>query len=84
MNEMIITEVENYEFGLVTMFEMVTQISTIDCKEGMIIAEQIEKIRDTDEYRALLWAFREGVGRLFQENREIDTIIGYYQVMMKK
>jgi hypothetical protein len=81
MNEMIIEEIKNYEFGFTTFFEMVTQIANIDCKEGRIIAEQVEKIRESEEYHDYLRAFHRNVAGLFKENREIDAIVGYYQVM---
>lgn len=81
MNEKIIEEIKNYEFGLITLFELVTQLSTIDCKEGKIIAEQIEKVRESEQYHMHLRAFQANIERLFQDNREIDSIIGFYQVM---
>lgn len=81
MNARIIEEIKNYEFGFTTLFEMVTQIANIDCKEGKIIAEQIEKIRKSEQYHMYLRAFHANIERLFQDNREIDSIIGYYQVM---
>lgn len=84
MNESIIEEIKNYEFGFTTFFEMVTQIANIDCKEGRIIAEQVEKIRESEEYHDYLRAFHRNVAGLFLDNREIYSILSYYQLMMKK
>lgn len=84
MNERIVDEIKSHDFGLITMFELITQISTIDCKEGKIVAEQIEKIRGTQEYLIALNDFREKVSDMFLENREIFSILSYYQLMMKK
>lgn len=81
MNEKIIEEIKNYEFGFITLFELVTQLSTIDCKEGKIIAKQIERVRESERYHMYLRAFQVNIERLFRDNREIDSIIGYYQVM---
>jgi hypothetical protein len=84
MNESIIEEIKNHDFGFLTLFELVDRISTIDCKEGKIVAEQIEKIRNTDEYQEALMRFHRVVEDLFLDNREIYSILSYYQLMMKK
>jgi hypothetical protein len=63
------------------LIELVTQLSTIDCKEGKIIAKQIERVMESEQYHMYLRAFQANIERLFQDNREIDSIIGYYQVM---
>jgi hypothetical protein len=83
MNEMIKTAVAEYVFGLVTTSELVYKIANIESEEGNIVAKQVKKIEESEEYHQLFCEFREKVGRLFQENREIDTIIGYYQVMLE-
>lgn len=81
---MIATAVAEYNFGLVTTSELVYRIANIESAEGNIIAKQVKQIEESEAYHQLVCEFREKVGRLFQEDNKIDTIIGYYQVMLEE
>lgn len=84
MNEVIKCAVAEYNFGLITTSELVYRIANIESVEGNIIAKQVKQIEESEAYHQLFCEFREKVGRLFREDNKIDTILGYYQVMLEE
>lgn len=67
-----------YVMGLITYTELVEEMSQCDHEDAHIIAEEIDKIKQTDEYHELQREFARKLGALYEMHCDIDDIARYY------
>lgn len=67
-----------YAMGFITYTELVEEMCQCDHEDARIMSEAVDKIKQTDEYRALVHEFERKVGELYEEEYYIDDIARYY------
>lgn len=67
-----------YVTGLITYTELVEEMSQCDHEDAHIIAEEIDKVKQTDEYHELQREFARKLGALYEMHCDVDDIARYY------
>lgn len=75
------TITEYYCMGFITYKEYVQQMTETGTPEGQIIADELQAIKNSDEYFELRIEFEAKVSSLIKQNDKIDAILSYMQLM---
>lgn len=67
-----------YAIGFITYTELVEEMSQCDHEDAHIIAEEIDKVKQSDEYHELRREFERKLGALYEMHCDIDDIARYY------
>lgn len=67
-----------YAMGFITYTELVEEMSQCDHEDAHIMAEEIDKVKQSDEYHELQREFARKLGALYEMHCDIDDIARYY------
>lgn len=67
-----------YVLGFITYTELVEEMSQCDHEDAHIIAEEIDKVKQSDEYYELQREFARKLGELYEKHYNVDDIARYY------
>ena len=67
-----------YVIGLITYTELVEEMSQCDHEDAQIIAEEIDKVKQSDEYYDLQREFARKLDVLYERHSNINDIARYY------
>lgn len=68
----------DYAYGFITFTELVEHMSTCCEEDGFILHDEVEKVKQTEEFGALRREFQEKLGKLYEDNCVINDIARYH------
>ena len=84
MNKGIIDAINAWEMGFITTEEMANQITLADCLEADKVATRLDRIMNSEEYKALEFEFHAKISKLIEADCGIMAVVKFYQLMMLK
>lgn len=67
-----------YAMGFITYTELVEKMCQCDHEDAQIMAEEVDKVMQSDEYHELQQEFARKLGAIYEMHRDIDCIASYY------
>lgn len=75
----IIKDVANdYTYGFITFTELVEGMSACYEEDGLILRDEVEKVKQSEAFGALWREFQQKLGKLYEDNDVINDITRYH------